>query len=118
LYEGSAQLYSIDADYALNNTWRITGWYSHDDTEAKQFNGRWDRTTEVLEVERRSHLEDIGDSIGLGLRGEVSPKLKVGVDLQWTRTKSKYNDTVIPAGLGDPDTGYPAGLRCRTSPTS
>ena len=109
LYEGSAQLYSIDADYAINNLWRITGWYSHDVTEAKQFNGRWDRVTENHELDRRSDLEDTGDSVGLGLRGEVSPRLRVGADLEWTRTKSKYDDTVIPIGEnGDPDIGYPA----------
>jgi len=110
LYEGSAQLFSADADYTISDTWRITGWFSHDITKASQFNGTWDRITEDHEKDRRSHLEDTGDSVGLGLRGAVNPKLKVGADLQWTRTKSEYNDIVIPIGEnGDPDIGYVTG---------
>lgn len=110
LSDGNARLFAVDADYAINDNWRLTAWLSHDDTEANQFNGRWDRTTEVLEVERRSNLKDTGNSVGFGIRGQASAKVKVGADLQWTRTKSQYNDTVIPAGLGDPDTGYPTGI--------
>lgn len=99
LYEGSARLYALDADYSLSDKWRVTAWYSHDETEADQFNGRWTRATGEHEADRRAHLEDKGDSVGLGVRGEVSAKVKIGADLQWTRTVSKFDDVVTLTGV-------------------
>jgi len=111
LLEGNAQLYSLDADFSISSQWQLTAWLSHDNTEAEQFNGRWDRITEDHEVDRFSELKEVGNSVGLGLRGRPTGKLTVGADVQWTRTKSQYQDTVIPIGEnGDPDTGYPAGV--------
>jgi MtrB/PioB family decaheme-associated outer membrane protein len=111
LNKGQASLYSLDADFAISDKWRINAWYSHDNNEANQLNGRWDRITENHEIDRRANLKDIGDSLGIGLRGQASEKVKVGADLQWTRTKSQFDEkiTVIAEG-GDPDTGYPNGV--------
>ncbi|HEY9051384.1 MAG TPA: MtrB/PioB family decaheme-associated outer membrane protein, partial [Gammaproteobacteria bacterium] len=66
LFEGKARMYSIDADYSISNKWQVTAWVSHDDTEAEQFGGRWDRITEDHEVDKYSELKDEGDSVGMG----------------------------------------------------
>jgi len=111
LQDGSARLYSLDADLTIAEGWRVTAWASWDETKAEQFNGRWDRQTANHEVDRISNLKDTGKSLGLSIDGQATAKLKVGADLQWTRTKSRYDDTVIPIGEnGDPDTGYPDGI--------
>lgn len=116
LLEGTAQLYSVDADYSISDKWQLTAWLSHDKTEAEQFAGRWNRPVAPLfleshEVDKFSELQDVGNSIGVGLRGRPKSGITVGADVQWTRTESQYRDTVIPIGEdADPDIGYPAGV--------
>ena len=91
-------MYSLDADFVINSDWHLNGWVSYDETKASQFNGRWDRRSEDHEIDRSSDLKDTGLSIGLGLVGQATSRLKVGADLQWTRTVSKYDDQVIAVG--------------------
>lgn len=107
LKDGSATLVSVDVHFAINDEWQLSGWLSHDRTKAKQFNGRWDRVTEVHELDRESRLEDKGDSVGVGVRGAVGEKLKVGGDLQWTRTRSSYDQDSTLTGLGGSQAIYP-----------
>jgi MtrB/PioB family decaheme-associated outer membrane protein len=108
---GTALLISVDADYAINDRWRVNAWFSHDDTTARQRNGRWDRVTEDHEADRTSHLQDIGNSFGLGVTGQVSPKFKVGGNLQWMRSRATYLDVITtdPTNPGA-DPAYPAGM--------
>ena len=99
LKDGRATLVSVDARYAVSDSWQVTGWASHDVTRAKQLSGRWPRntTTPVPDMVKDADLEDQGDSIGLGLRGTLSEKLRIGADLQWTRTQSSYDEDTTPA---------------------
>lgn len=113
LRDGDAKLYSLDADYAPTENWKLTAWYSHDETEISQFAGRWSRTTEEHEADKDAKLKDRGDSIGLGARGEVSAKFKVGADLQWNRNRSSYDEEVALTGVFNPATGF--GTRYPTS---
>lgn len=99
LRDGSAKLYSLDANYTPTEAWQLTAWYSHDETKARQFTGRWTRNTEEHEADKDAHLTDRGDSIGLGARGEVSAKFRVGADLQWTRNRSSYHEDVMLTGV-------------------
>lgn len=94
LRDGKAQLFSADANYAINKDWQVTGWYSHDVTEANQRNYRFASGT-YSAAEMFSTLEDIGDSIGLGMKGLVNPKLKIGADLQWSRIKNNYQQDLV-----------------------
>lgn len=84
--EGKTQLWSVDATYAFNDMWQLTGWYSHDTNKIEQVGptstGEWD-----------ANLDDTGDSVGLGLMGKVSAKLALGANFDWTRTHSKYDQT-------------------------
>jgi MtrB/PioB family decaheme-associated outer membrane protein len=99
LQDGRATLVSVDARYTLSDSWQVTGWASHDVTRAKQLSGRWPRntTTSVPDMRKDADLEDRGDSVGLGLRGTLSEKLRIGADLQWTRTQSSYDEDTTPA---------------------
>lgn len=110
LRDGKATLYSLDATYSLNDNWQLNAWYSYDNTRANQFNGRWQQTTEILEAQRWSHLKDIGESVGFGLRGKLTGKIKAGADLQLTTTKSEYPSDITTTGAGGTLTPYPAGV--------
>ena len=111
LRSGTALLISVDADYAINDRWRINGWFSHDDTTANQRNGRWDRITEDHEADRVADLQDIGNSLGLGITGQVNPKFKVGGNVQWMRSRATYLDAITtdPTNPGN-DPAYPTGI--------
>ncbi|MEK6209788.1 MAG: MtrB/PioB family decaheme-associated outer membrane protein [Pseudomonadota bacterium] len=99
LQDGSAQLYSVDGNYVVNDNWQITAWYSRDTTEAFQLGSRAANGggTGGL-TDKDSRLQDIGDSVGFGLRGSASAKLRLGADVQWTRTNSEYHQTLVTPG--------------------
>lgn len=95
LKEGKASLFSVDATYVVNDDWQVSAWYAHDQNEARQFNGRWDRQNlEELEVERESNLKDKGDTVGVSLRGKITPRLKVGANALYAKSVSEYNHTI------------------------
>lgn len=108
LKDGRATLVSVDARYAFSDKWELTGWASHDVTRAKQLAGRWDRVTEIFEMTKDAKLEDRGNSVGLGLRGALTSKLKIGADVQWTRTESSYDEDTQLSGLGGLQATYPS----------
>ena len=50
---------------------------------------------------------DTGTSFGLGMTGRPHDKVSIGADLQWTRNKSKYPETVTTLAAGPV---YPANV--------
>lgn len=107
LRSGRAMLVSLDARLAINDDWQVTGWMSHDKNRARQFNTRWSRELTsgagspqppILEAYKDAALEDRGDSIGLGLRGLIGAALSVGADVQWTRSRSSFDEDVALTG--------------------
>lgn len=96
LRDGSARLYSLDANYTPTEDAQLNAWYSHDQTDARQFAGRWAGGT--LDADKDAHLRDRGDSIGLGGRAKVRAKFVFGADLQWTRNRSHYDEDVALIG--------------------
>jgi MtrB/PioB family decaheme-associated outer membrane protein len=106
--EGTGRFYSLDANYALTENWSFSAWFSHDETKADQRNARWDRATDAYEIDKTAHLRDEGDSVGVGTRGKVGSKVKLGADAQWTRNRSEFPTVIDPNGPGkaltpDPD---------------
>ncbi|MCC4115755.1 MtrB/PioB family decaheme-associated outer membrane protein [Aromatoleum toluclasticum] len=93
LDEGTTRLFSLDASYTLSKAWQVNAWYSYDHSEAKQFAARAANAGGGAAI-KRYKLEDTGDTLGVGLRGDVTPRLKFGADLQWTRTLSKYDQQI------------------------
>lgn len=109
LRDGSMQLYSVDGDYNVSQDWQLTGWVSYDKTKAHQYNwrdgngGAGPVYTNFSEAWLYDTLMDTGKSVGLGLKGKVKPTLKVGANLEWTRTNSEYDQDITPvAGSGGP----------------
>ena len=89
---GKRQFYSVDASYALNDEWKLTGWISRSEQEIDQASN--DRDTD----EWYADLEQVGHAVGVGLRGTPRDDLKVGLDLQYTKDESEHK-------LTDPDPG-------------
>ncbi|MFC5302152.1 MtrB/PioB family decaheme-associated outer membrane protein [Azospira restricta] len=88
LIDGSAVIYTIDADYKLTDEWSLTAWYSHDDTKAKYRLGS--DLNLAAATTKTADLRERGDSVGLGVRGEVTSRFSIGADYQWSKTKSEY----------------------------
>lgn len=108
LQEGSNRLYGIDASYTPNDKWKFTAWYSYDHSEAEQLAARASNAGGNAAI-KDYDLEETGHSLGLGMRAEVSSKLKFGADLQWTRTVSKYQQSVTALD-GTPGTSTTANF--------
>jgi MtrB/PioB family decaheme-associated outer membrane protein len=100
LRDGEATLLSLDAAYSITDRWQVTAWYSRDNTEATQFGYR---NASPVVAEKRADLEDVGDTVGLGLRGALMPKVKAGGEFLYSRNVNKYPETITPPG-------YPAGV--------
>ena len=99
LKDGHASLVSLDAQYAINDEWKLNAWISHDETRASLLAGRWPRnaTSPIPDMVKDADLRDTGDSIGLGLRGAVGDRLQLGADVQWTRNRSEHDEDTAPA---------------------
>ncbi|MEH6503516.1 MAG: MtrB/PioB family decaheme-associated outer membrane protein [Cycloclasticus sp.] len=106
LTDGRAMLLSVDADYAFNKDWNLVAWASWDETEASERVTDFGASFAIIEFERESDLKDTGTSLGLGLKGRASLKLKLGANLEWTRTKSQYDDNDDP-GISGSDIPLP-----------
>jgi MtrB/PioB family decaheme-associated outer membrane protein len=99
LRDGTATLFSLDAAYAINERWQVNAWYTHDNTKANQFAQR-NANNGAAEAEKEANLEDTGDTFGAGLRGALTPKLRAGVELLYSKNVNKYPETITLTGAG------------------
>jgi MtrB/PioB family decaheme-associated outer membrane protein len=99
LRDGSAQVYSLDAAYAINENWQLSAWYTRDQTKATQV-GQRNATGGAAEAVKVAHLEDIGDTFGIGLRATLMAKLKAGLDFLYSKNVNKYPETLSLTGAG------------------
>ena len=111
LTDGKAQMFSVDATYAFNEKWSVNAYLSYDKSEAKQRTLRAGSSS-LSWLEKNGDLEDKGFGFGLGLRGQVSEKIKVGTDSQYIRTKSSFSEpvTVQPVAGSPNNVIYPSGV--------
>jgi MtrB/PioB family decaheme-associated outer membrane protein len=104
LVDGTASVYSLDAAYTINERWQVSAWYTRDQTEATQ-RGQRAPAGGAADAVKEAHLEDIGDTFGAGIRATLTPKVKAGLDLLYSKNVNKYPETVTPVGAG---TLYPS----------
>jgi MtrB/PioB family decaheme-associated outer membrane protein len=86
---GTAQLYNVDASFQLSQDWSVNAWVSLDNTRAEEVTQRNTTTTKF------NTLEEDGTSFGLGVRGKVMGKLKVGGDVEQVRSVNSYKQTFV-----------------------
>jgi len=99
LRDGSQAVYSIDAAYAITESWSVNAWYTRDHTEATQL-GQRNASGGAAEAVKEAKLEDTGDTFGVGVRGVLMPKLKAGADLLYSKNVNRYPETITPVGAG------------------
>ncbi len=106
LQDGTASLYSLDATFSFNEAWNVTAWYAYDVANATQISQR-DVSGTAPDAVKDARLEDRGKTIGVGLRGRVNPRFKLGADLLYSETRSRYPETIQLTAAG---TLYPANM--------
>ncbi len=88
LNTGTGKLYNVDASYQISQDWSVNAWVSRDETTAKE------TTQRTVTVTRFNTLSEDGTSFGLGVRGTVMGKLKLGGDVQQFRSVNNYNQGI------------------------
>ena len=99
LRDGTASVFSLDAAYTITEKWQITGWYTRDNAKATQV-GQRNANGGAAEAVKEAHLEDTGDTFGAGLRGELMPRLKAGLELLYSKNVNRYPETITLTGAG------------------
>ena len=85
--EGKAQIFSIDANYALNDDWKTKAWYSIE-TLRTNLTGPISAATDWVEDTR-----DRGESLGLGIDGKLSDALTLGAKFDMTISRGDFTQT-------------------------
>ena len=107
--EGHGSSYSVDLAYALGDDWKLKGWIAHDESKALQVNDRDQdsATPNYNSGVKTARLADLSDSLGLGVEGMVTSKLRVGGEAQYAVFKNRFAETVVLNVAGG--TLFPAG---------
>jgi len=96
---GRAQLYSLDASYALSDNWQLGAWYSYDTTRARSLSFR-QAGNGAANADKYSRLKEAGNAFGANLRGKLSGKLRVSANLDWYQTDSESRQDIVLLGAG------------------
>jgi MtrB/PioB family decaheme-associated outer membrane protein len=92
IIDGSAKLFSLDAEVKLNDSWQVTGWYSFDETKAKQYAFQAAFGPQPI---RKTNLSDMGQSLGIGVKGKATADITLGADLEWNQSVGRYNQANV-----------------------
>lgn len=90
--DGSRQYYALDLSYSLTSRWQATVFLSRDDTEARQ------RTHTGTGQQWEANLRQLGDAVGVGLRGKLRNGLELGGDLNHYRDQGENRMHAVSAG--------------------
>jgi hypothetical protein len=91
--DGSRQYYAIDLSYALTTRWQATLFVSRDDTQARQ------RTHTGAGQQWEANLRQLGDAVGVGIRGNLRSGLELGGDLNHYRDQGENHMHSVVAGF-------------------
>lgn len=98
LSAGKNSLYSVDANYKINDSWKLNGWISQELTRSNMASPT---STAANPTINRTNLSEVTNTFGVGLKGKLSAQLALGADLEWTATKSGYLQSVGTSQLPD-----------------
>lgn len=105
LKDGSAKIFALDSTYTFSDDWQLNAWYSRDETKARE-DGIRVATGGAATALREANLKDIGDSLGISLRGKLSKKIESTLSLDWFKSTSSYPQDLTLTSTG---TTYPTG---------
>lgn len=81
---GKADIFTLDANLALNDDWKANAWYSRD-SNLLSLTGPVTGVTDWVEDSR-----DQAQSIGFGIKGKVTGALTLGANLDVTESKGEF----------------------------
>jgi MtrB/PioB family decaheme-associated outer membrane protein len=100
LEKGKAYSVGLDGSYQLSQAWSFNAWVTFDQTKAEESTLNVG-SAGALQAVKENNLKETGTSYGVGVRGVVLDKLRLGADLERFRSKNKYNQDInalVPAG--------------------
>lgn len=99
IQKGTGNLFSTDASYQIQADWQVHGWVSRDESKADEITYCGSGATCDAGAggtnRKINSLKETGTSLGLGIKGRFSDKLKVGADIEQYRSINKYNQTLV-----------------------
>src|SRR5882672_291253 len=107
--KGSALNFSIDAAYALTDSWSVSAWYTKFDTTAEQSTCVGASSTGVCPAAGatpiwRATIKNLSDNVGLGMRGKPLAQVQLGADFSYSSIKDQYGQTAL---VGNPISSLP-----------
>lgn len=93
LQEGTARNYTVDGSYQLTAAWQFHAWYSYDLNKANE------TTQQTVTVTKYNELKETDNSYGVGVKGRLFDKLKVGLNAEQFKTHNKYTQNIAGAQL-------------------
>jgi MtrB/PioB family decaheme-associated outer membrane protein len=81
LRDTDVRLFSVDASYAVNDNWRVSANYSYGEQTLKV-----DHSTGYM-----ADLKDRNTTVGIGVLGKATPRLRVGADLLYINDRNIYS---------------------------
>jgi MtrB/PioB family decaheme-associated outer membrane protein len=89
------ELYGIDVSYRVNDTTRLSAYYTYSEQTLKVAH-----STGYI-----ADLKDRNDTAGLGIAGVLNPRIRWGGDLLWIKDNNQYN-TSLDSGASAQNLAY------------
>lgn len=112
IQKGTGSFISADASYQIQADWEVNGWVSRDESKADETTYCGGTLPAPVSCDegtggtnrKYNSLKETGTSFGMGVKGKVSSRLKVGGNVEQFRSINKYNQTytagvTLPTGL-------------------
>jgi hypothetical protein len=86
---------TLDASYKVSDDWRLNGYWTHSEN-------RWNVNKSALGDDTKNKV----DTIGFSVKGKVSPRFSIGMDVLVADDVTTFNNFVAPtvAGIAAPGT--------------
>src|SRR5882672_3616360 len=120
LQDGSARFFSLDGAYRFGESWNLTAWVSRDDTKANLLSCMSAASNNNGDISAcpdnaanpiwSANMRNVGNAIGLGVKGKATAQLEVGAELQIHNDRAEFRNgptpTATPALTPPPDVTY------------
>ncbi|MDT3670749.1 MAG: MtrB/PioB family decaheme-associated outer membrane protein [Aromatoleum sp.] len=104
LDDGRSTFVSLDASYSISDAWQALGWASREKSRIDN-----DSSTRIGTVHTpwSAEVKQRTEAFGLGLRGKLNERWKVGGDIQYSHDRSDYGLSGVPTATALlPDVKY------------
>lgn len=87
IHDGNADLYAIDMNYQISETWQANAWYSYNmvGTHLVSYTS--------ASNQKLGQQVDTSNAVGLNITGSVNNKIKVGADISHSKDKSNFDQS-------------------------